>query len=106
MEQIRTGLRRIMSDFLKLQPQEEAAVLAWPLVCGPEVAARTRALSFSAGTDLIEVPDANWRSQLAFFTKRYVSSFDELIGPMVKEVRFEIAGSRQIHNAQPEGKRI
>lgn len=106
MEQIRTGLRRIMSDFLKSQPHEEAAVLAWPLVCGPEVAARTRALSFSAGTVLIEVPDSNWRSQLAVFTKRYISGFEELIGPMVKEVRFEMAGSRQLHNAQATEKRI
>jgi hypothetical protein len=90
MEPIRTGLRRIMSDFLKTQPQEEAAVLAWPVVCGPEVASRTRAVSFSEGRLTIEVPDANWRNQLSAFTPRYVSGLDELLPAVVKEVRFQV----------------
>jgi Dna[CI] antecedent, DciA len=93
MEPIRTGLRRIMSDFLKTQPQEEAALLAWPVVCGAEVAARTRALSFADGRLTIEVPDANWRFQLATFTPRYLSGLNELIGDLVKELRFQVKGS-------------
>jgi hypothetical protein len=96
MEPIRSGLRRIMSDFLKTQPQEDAAVLAWPVVCGAEVAARTRAVSFADGVVLIEVPDANWRSQLAAFVPRYLSGFADLLGPaLVKEVRFQAAGDRK-----------
>lgn len=93
MEPVRSGLRHIMSDFLKTQPQEEAAVLAWPVVCGSEVASRTRAVSFSDGRLTIEVPDANWRNQLAAFTARYISSLDELLPAVVKEVRFEVAKS-------------
>lgn len=83
-----------MSDFLKTQPQEEAAVLAWPVVCGAEVASRTRAVSFSDGRLTIEVPDANWRNQLSAFTPRYISGLDELLPTVVKEVRFEIVGKR------------
>lgn len=94
MEPIRSGLRRIMSDFLKTQPQDEAAVLAWPVVCGAEVASRTRAVSFSDGRLTIEVPDANWRNQLAAFTSRYISGLNELLPAVVKEVRFEIGGKR------------
>ena len=90
MEPIRSGLRRIMSDFLKVQPPEEAALLAWPVVCGAEVAARTKAVSFSDGQLIVEVPDANWRHQLADFAPRYLSGFAELVGPVVKEVRFQI----------------
>lgn len=93
MEPIRSGLRRIMSDFLKTQPPEEAPMLAWPVVCGPEVASRTKAVSFSEGCLTIEVPDANWRRQLSAFIPRYVSSFNELLPLQVKEVRFEIGGS-------------
>jgi hypothetical protein len=90
MEPIRSGLRRIMGDFLQTQPQEEAAVLAWPVVCGPEVALRTRAVSFSEGRLTIEVPDANWRNQLSAFIPRYLSGLNELLPAVVQEVRFQI----------------
>lgn len=90
MEPIRTGLRNIISEFLKKQPPEEAAVLAWPVVCGAEVASRTRAVSFSDGRLTIEVSDANWRTQLAEFTPRYLASLNELLGTVVKEVRFQV----------------
>lgn len=79
-----------MSDFLQTQPQEEAAVLAWPVVCGPEVASRTRAVSFSEGRLTIEVPDANWRNQLSAFIPRYLSSLNDLLPAVVQEVRFQI----------------
>lgn len=91
MENIRTGLRRIMSDFLKTQPQEEAAVLAWPVVCGAEVASRTRAVSFVDGRLTIEVPDAIWRRQLSAFIPRYISGLDQLLPELVKEVDFQIS---------------
>src|SRR5437016_8413551 len=89
MEPIRTGLRHIMSDFLKTQPQEEAALLAWPLVCGSEIASRTKALKFSEGRLTVEVPDATWQGHLGVFTPRYLAGFEELMGPVVKEVKFE-----------------
>ena len=91
MEPVRTGLRNIMSELLRARPAEEAVVMAWPLVCGKEVATRTQAASFSGGTLTINVPDANWRAQLAAFAPRYVSAFNELLGPVVKEVEFKIS---------------
>lgn len=90
MEQIRTGLRRIMTDFLKTQQPEEAAILAWPVVCGAEVASRTKAIKFEEGRLTIEVPDANWRNQLGALVPRYISSLDELVPQLVKEIRFEL----------------
>jgi Dna[CI] antecedent, DciA len=89
MEPIRAGLRRVMHDLLAAQPHEEAAVLAWPLVCGKEVAARTRVVGLAEGSLTVEVPDAAWRAQLAAFSSRYVSSYAELMGPVVREVRFK-----------------
>ena len=91
MEPASTGLRKIVGSMLRQCPPEEAAILAWPVVCGKEVAARTHAVAFSEGSLLIEVPDATWRAQLAAFIPRYVSGFAELIGPVVQEVKFRVA---------------
>lgn len=96
MEPIRSGLRQIMGDFLKTQPAQDAPVLAWPVVCGADIAARTRALEFSNGRLTIEVPDTTWRHQLAAFIPRYISGFNELLGPVVKEVYFEAAGKKRL----------
>lgn len=93
MEQIRTGLHRIMSDFLRTQPAEEASKLAWPLVCGAEVASRTKAVEFEDGKLTVEVPDIIWRNQLSDFEQRYLAGFKDLIGPVVKRVRFKVAGN-------------
>jgi Dna[CI] antecedent, DciA len=94
MEPVRTGLRNIAGDLLRSRPAEEAVVLAWPLVCGKEVAARTRGLAFAEGALTVEVPDATWRAQLMRFAPRYISSFTELLGPVVQEVRFKTAVSK------------
>ncbi|HEX5433406.1 MAG TPA: DUF721 domain-containing protein [Candidatus Angelobacter sp.] len=94
MEPVRTGLRNLMSDLLRARPAEEAALLAWPLVCGKEVAARTRAAEFAAGCLTVEVSDSAWAAQLKSFRSRYISGFEALLGPVVKEVKFKIAASK------------
>ena len=93
MEPVRTGLRNIMSELLRARPAEEAVALAWPVVCGKDVAARTQAANFSEGVLTVDVPDANWRAQLAALAPRYVNGFSELLGPVVREVRFKVAVS-------------
>jgi hypothetical protein len=104
MEAVRTGLRQIMQDLLRTRPTEEAVILAWPLVCGKDVAARTQASSFSEGILTVAVSDSTWRSQLQSFTPRYISGYEGLLGPVVKTVRFEIkqsANSNQ-HSAKTD----
>ncbi len=93
MEHASAGLRKIIAGQLRQCPPEEAAVLAWPVVCGKEVAARTHAAAFADGNLTVEVPDATWRWQLAVFIPRYINGFDELIGPVVRELRFKVASS-------------
>ncbi len=102
MEAVRTGLRQIMQDLLRTRPAEEAVILAWPLVCGKEVAARTQAVSFSEGSLTVAVQDATWRSQLQSFTPRYISGYEGLLGAIVKTVRFEIKQPAISH--QPSAK--
>lgn len=93
MEPVRTGLRNIMSELLRTRPAEEAVILAWPVVCGRDVAARTRAAGFAEGVLTVDVPDATWRAQLAALAPRYVSGFNELLGPVVREVKFTVEQS-------------
>jgi len=90
MESARTGLRQIMSDLLRRQPAAEAVLLAWPLVCGKEVAARSQAIIFSDGQLDVEVPDATWRSQLQSFASRYLSEYEHLLGPVVRRIEFKL----------------
>jgi hypothetical protein len=93
MEPVRTGLRHIMRDLLHTRPAEEAAVLAWPLVCGKEVASRTQAVSFADGVLTVAVSDVSWRNQLQSFAPRYMTAYAELLGQTVKSVKFVVQGS-------------
>ena len=103
MEPARTGLRQIMQDLLRTQPTEEAVVLAWPLVCGKEVASRTHAVSFADGVLTLTVADASWRNQLQSFASRYITAYEELLGKAVKNVKFVVQGSGASlqHSAKP-----
>ncbi len=93
MESIRTGLRNVMKDLLRAQPLEEATLMAWPVVCGKDVAARTKAVLFADGVVTVEVPDTAWRKQLTAFASRYISAYEALLGHVVKEVRFKVQQS-------------
>jgi hypothetical protein len=93
MESVRTGLRQIMQDLLRARPAEEAVILAWPLVCGKEVATRTTAASFSDGTLTVEVAEVSWRNQLQSFAPRYLSGYEGILGQVVKNVQFRVKQS-------------
>ena len=90
LESIRTGLRNVMKDLLRAQPLEEAALMAWPVVCGKDVAARTKAVLFADGVVTVEVPDAAWRKQLTSLASRYISAYEALLGHVINEVRFKV----------------
>jgi hypothetical protein len=93
MEPVRTGLRHIMQDLLRTRPAEEAVILAWPLVCGKEVASRTQAVSFADGLLTVAVSDVSWRNQLQSFAPRYLSAYEGLLGAIVKNVQFKVQRS-------------
>jgi Dna[CI] antecedent, DciA len=73
MESIAPGVEKIVAGSLRKAPASEAPLLAWPVVCGSAVAARTRALEFSRGVLRVEVPDAAWRAELQHLAPRYVA---------------------------------
>jgi hypothetical protein len=89
-----------MAEFLRKQPPHEAVLLAWPLLCGREVASRSQAVSLSDGTLTVEVADAEWRNQLQSFAPRYLSGYQELLGPQVQQIEFKVKQSA-IRTEQP-----
>jgi Dna[CI] antecedent DciA-like protein len=102
MEAVRTGLRQLMSELLRARPADEAVLLAWPVVCGREVAARSQAVGFQDGKLVVEVGDAAWRNQLQSFAPRYISGYEGLLGPLVKSVEFKLKQSAV--SGQPSAK--
>ncbi len=92
MQRARTGLKKIMSDALKYSaPPEDGPIMAWPLVCGAVVAAKTRALSFTGGVLRVEAQDETWRRQLADFAPSYVAALNEMVSERIERVEFVTA---------------
>lgn len=91
MHSIDSGLDKIMAELLRKSPREEAPLLAWPIVCGAAVAARTQAHLFLDGTLTVRVPDAAWRSQLSSFQPQYLSAMQRLLPGVVNDIVFTIA---------------
>lgn len=73
MESIASGVEKLLVGSLRRAPATQAPLLAWPVVCGTAVAARTRALEFSRGVLKVEVPDSAWRAELQHLAPRYVA---------------------------------
>lgn len=96
MEHARGGLQKIILDALRKAAPADAAVLAWPLVCGAAVAAKTRALELKERTLRIEVPDASWRRQLEELAPRYVAALNELAPKTVGRVEFVVSGGNPL----------
>jgi len=92
MQHGRTALQKIMGELLDGAPANEAPFLAWPLVCGPGVAKRTRVLGFRAGVLRVEVPDMAWRNQLNSLLPKYLDALNQTITAQVKHILFLLPG--------------
>jgi hypothetical protein len=91
MEQAGAGLTQIMAELLRGAAPQDAPVFAWPVVCGPAVAARTRAVLFARGVLHVEVSDTGWRTQLAELEGRYRGEYAQLLGAnQVKRIEFVV----------------
>ena len=101
MEQAAGILRRIMAETvaqtLKRLPPEELPQAAWDYAAGQAVAEKTRVLDCEGKTLRVEVPDANWRTQLYSMAPQYVARLQPYLA--VERIEFEIAGSAR--PAQP-----
>ncbi|HZR33309.1 MAG TPA: DUF721 domain-containing protein [Terriglobales bacterium] len=91
MQHAGAGLQKIVTDTLRRAPTDDAAVLAWPLVCGTAVAGKTRALDFTDGVLSVQVPDANWRTQLLGLAPQYLAEVNKFVTKNVRKIAFVIA---------------
>lgn len=92
MEHARGGLQKIMLDALR--NTSDAPVLAWPLICGAAVAAKTHARELRNGVLRVEVADARWQAQLADLVPRYLAAINELAPGKVKRIEFFLPDQR------------
>jgi hypothetical protein len=101
MEHGRGDLHRIFTEALKNASADQAPLLAWPLVCGPGVANRTRPMEFIGGVLRVEVPDKEWKSQLESLSGDYLRAFGTLVKKKVERIEFVVPNVR---SHEPLGK--
>jgi hypothetical protein len=89
-EQAGATLEKIMAGSLRRTPQNDAPVLAWPLVCGSAVAERTRAFQFANCVLTVEVPDAGWKREMQSLAPRYVAAMNRYTVSKVERIEFVI----------------
>jgi predicted nucleic acid-binding Zn ribbon protein len=85
-----TGLEKVVVASLRRLPPGEAALCAWPMVCGSAVAERTRAESFADGILRVTVADAAWKRELQALAPRYVAAINRYVGQRVDRIEFQI----------------
>jgi hypothetical protein len=66
------------------------AVVAWPEVCGPTIAARTRALELKNGLLHVVVPTASWRHDLEFVKAELVERLRKKTQMRIDDLRFSV----------------
>ena len=102
MEHGRNDLHKIFTDALKGASADQAPLLAWPLVCGPGVANRTRPMDFVCGVLRIQVPDKEWKAQLDSLIGDYLRAFGTLVDKKkVERIEFIVPNLR---SQEPLGK--
>ena len=91
MELAGSGLEKIVAQSLRLAPPEETPLLAWPVVCGSAVAARTCALRFEDGVLRVEVAGQRWKSELQDLAPRYLAMINRYTAVAVRRIEFVVA---------------
>jgi hypothetical protein len=100
MEPARAALVKVLADILRRAPAEDAALVAWRLVCGPKVEARTTALDFRDGILRVRVPDATWRNNLEPFTAEYLKSLNGYLTAKASRIKFVLESEEKKNENQ------
>jgi hypothetical protein len=90
MEPVGSSLEKIVADSLRRAPAGNGPVLAWPVVCGQAVAARTTAVEFAKGILRVEVPDKGWRTELQSLAAQYLAVINRYTSERVERIEFVI----------------
>jgi hypothetical protein len=101
VEPITPGMEKLIAGSLRKTSSGNAPLLAWPMACGSAVAARTRALEFSRGVLIVEVPDKAWRAELQHLAPRYVAVLNKYAAGVSRVefvVRSKVASEVELGN--------
>jgi hypothetical protein len=90
MQHARGALKKIFREIVRREGSD-AAIMAWPLACGPRTAARTSAVSFADGVLTVAVPDEGWSRQLQNFVPQYLAALNQLSAEPVRSIDFQVA---------------
>ena len=94
----------MLAELLRVMPKVEAVRLAWSVVCGSRVAARTTTLEFARGVLRVQVPDRAWCAELSGLEAHYRREFQRLLGPgAVRQIVFRESGSDSEGKAPRQG---
>jgi hypothetical protein len=99
MEQVKTGLEKIVANSVRRAPAGQGPVLAWPLACGPAVAARTSALDFVSGILRVRVPDSAWRRELQSLAAQYLAVINRYTSESVARIEFVLDADKNASGA-------
>jgi hypothetical protein len=91
VEQVGSGLDKIVAQSLRMAPAAEAPLLAWPVVCGSAVAERTRAVRFEDGVLRVEVSGLRWKAELQALAPRYLATINRYTTEAVRRIEFVVA---------------
>jgi predicted nucleic acid-binding Zn ribbon protein len=101
MERVSNTLQRIMAETLKRLPAEQLPEAAWDFASGRAVAEKTRVLGCEEQTLVVEVPDANWRTQLYAMAPQLLSRLNQII--KIKRLEFKLARPQDEKKGTHEG---
>lgn len=80
METLRTSLAAALRQ-LPPTATEPAALLAWGLVAGPQLAAHAAAEELDGGILRLHVPEAAWRREIEVFRPELLRQLAAVLGP-------------------------
>ena len=89
MESIAPSLLGLKRELLRQVP-EEAPLIAWRIVCGERIAARTEAVAFSQGKLTVLVEDKAWQAELGGLWNHYIAALGEILPGQVKSLEFVV----------------
>jgi hypothetical protein len=97
LEHGRGDLQKLFAETLKNASDDQAPLLAWPLVCGPGVSNRTRPMDFVRGVLRVQVPDKEWKAQLESLVPDYLRAFATLVEKKkVERIEFVVPNLRKM----------
>jgi predicted nucleic acid-binding Zn ribbon protein len=93
MQPVGELLPSIYRKLVREAVDEQALALAlWPVVAGPKVAERTRAVRLFGSTLVVEVATPEWRRQLAAMTWEIVGKLNAAAGKeVIRDLQFQVA---------------